>query len=256
MAERTPESVSVEDKLTSAWQDKSNRQYEQSLQMSQQALDISNAIAAGAPATLEQFVYASLGGHPDWTELYERISAVNEQLDPSLPLALFSRGALRYFGYPAKSGDWLEGGMAFDYTFETSMQENERLSNLLSFKTRLPESTETTHFSSTLSLPMRSLYDLEPRNGLRRGMTEQVDTSLNNMFRSSVSTQYFAPYPRPHYNFHMTTAEDEEPGEKLVIASGMRDIVMLVSKSLTDENLDRLRFAMKHEKDDPEAGAD
>ncbi len=167
---------------------------------------------------------------------------------------------MRYFGYPESFGSWSRHGNtsndhnAFTYTFENSAQRDRRLSKLTPALGKAA-SNGTTHYFSTLSLPMRTLYDFEPRSWQLDGK-KQEGVVLENMFRSSISASYRAPYPDPEYNFHMAAADDETPGEKLVVASGMRDIVTLACKSLTDVNLRRLKFAMKHEEDDPEQFAD
>lgn len=248
--------------LTEAWTEHTRQRYQYDAQLSQQAIDIAEAIAAGAPASLEQFVYASLGAHPDWKKLYEQIATVNEQLQSNVPLALFSKGTMRYFGYPELFGSWSHYGdtshdhNAFTYTFETSEQRDEKLSKLIPRLGKTAHS-ESTHYFSTLSLPMRTLYDMQQVDtfGSFRDV-KQGDTELKNMFRSSSSAIYRAPYPDAEYTFHMTTIDDDEPGEKLVVASGMHDIVKLASKSLTNINLRHLKFAMKHEENDIEQGAD
>lgn len=246
--------------LSEAWTERANRRYQYDQELSQQATDIAEAIANGAPASLEQFVYASLGAHPDWEKLYGRIATINEQLQSNVPLALFSKGTMRYFGYPERFGSWSRYGdttndeNAFTYTFETSEQRNERFAKLVPQIGRAA-ANGTTHYLSTLSLPMRTLYDFEPRSWSLE-VEKQEGAVLKNMFRSSCSALYRAPYPDAEYDFHMTTIDDENPGEKLVVASGMREIVMLASKSLTSVNLRRLKFAMKHEEDDSEQFAD
>jgi hypothetical protein len=248
--------------LAEAWTEHTRQRYQYDAQLSQQAIDIAEAIAAGAPASLEQFVYASLGAHPDWKKLYEQIATVNEQLQSNVPLALFSKGTMRYFGYPERFGTWSRHGNtshdhnAFTYTFETSEQRDAKLSKLIPRLGQTANSTVSSYFS-TLSLPMRTLYDMQKVDtfGSFRDV-KQGDTELKNMFRSSSSATYRAPYPDAQYDFHMTTVDDEEPGEKLVVASGMHDIVKLASKSLTDVNLRHLKFAMKHEENDFEQGAD
>lgn len=265
MTKPSPEAVSPESQLGSAWTEHTRQRYQYDQQMSQQAVDIAEAIAAGAPASLEQFVYASLGGHPDWKKLYEQIAAVNEQLQSNIPLALFKKGTMRYFGYPEKFGSWSRYGdtsrdhNAFDYTFETSEQRNERLAKVSPIMAQIAgersSGNGSTHFFSTLSLPMRSLYDFN-RRSWSLYPEKQENVVLKNMFRSSSSAIYRAPFPDVEYNFHMTTSEDDDPGEKLVVASGMHDIVTLAGRSLSIDNLRRLKFAIKHEDDDLEAGAD
>lgn len=262
MPAQSPNAVPTEpsQQLSEAWTEHTRRRYQYDQELSQQAADIAEAIASGAPASLEQFVYASLGAHPDWKELYEQIATINEQLQSNVPLALFSKGTMRYFGYPENFGSWSRHGNttndhnAFSYTFETSSQRDERLAKLIPSLSQAA-SNGTTHYFSTLSLPMRLLYDFEPRSWDLEGK-KQEGTVLENMFRSSSSVLYRAPYPDTEYNFHMTTADDKTPGEKLVVASGMHDIVKLASKSLTDVNLRRLKFAILHEEDDPEQFAD
>lgn len=260
-ARPTPEVNTPEQQLDTAWVNRNNARYDLERQMSEQSMEIAAAIAAGAPASLEQLVYASFGAHPNWRKVYEQIAAINEQLQSNVPLALFSEGDMEYFGYPERFGTWSRYGntgrdhLAFNYSFETSQQRDTKLAELsLIFGKTATEET-VTHYHSTLSLPMRILYDFEP-GGLRGDPKKAENASLKNVFSSSVSAIYRSPRSDAEYRFDMTTADDKEPGDKLVVASGMHNIVKLASKSLTDVNLRRLKFALSHEERDFDAGAD
>lgn len=244
------------DQLSQAWIERSSQEYEFGLAVTKQSDDIASAIAAGAPASLEQFVYASLGGHPDWRAMYTKIDTINEQIQANIPLAIFVGGVMRYFGYPQKSGaragvfSSSNDALAFDRTFETTEQRNKTLAKLIP-SIGQTGAAETRSYVSTLSLPMRSLHDF------RSHYEQSLDLSeLKNMFRSTVNLAYGSPYPRPEYNFLLTDSHDENPADKYVIASGMEAIVTVTHRNLDDENLERLRYAFKHEEEDVERYVD
>jgi len=248
------------EQLSAAWTEQARLRSQHAESLSQQASDVAAAIANGAPASLEQFVYASLGAHPSWKAMHEQIATVNEKLQPNVPLALFSKGAMRYFGYPEKSGSRSHRGdtshdeNAFTYRLENYEQRHQRLSRAAPMLGDVGIAGAAQYFSA-LSLPMRAMYDFTPGLwALREKRQENV--VLENMFRSSVIT-----VPRVHstsaeYRFHMTTLDDEEPGEKLVLASGLSEIVAATHKNSHNMNLRRLEFAIKHMDDDPEAYID
>lgn len=235
--------------LHQAWEartDFNNELYELNKRKALQAGDIAHTIANGAEAALDQFVYAALGAHPDWKAVYDRIAKVNEKIQLGLPLAIFNNGDLRYFGYPKKYGNTLYKKSAFTQSMEDSASRNARFN--------YSGSSDENAYYSSLSLPMRTLYDLEP-SATRFKIEKQEDTALEPVFIGYTSTRFTTPHAEVNHTFHLTTLDAPQEGT-LVVASDWCEIITAVGQNPSLTNIQRLKFIMRHDEDDQGRYAD